>query len=120
MDIKYKIIETFPEEHLIVVRYYTDSLPENDLASAPELNKNGSPVRCRTDIAITLPIPMPSDDEIEDIISKQCPTAFFELKEKIKDPSIDTTMSSIKKKMNKERKVKFKPKPTETLAPNTK
>lgn len=105
MDIKYKIVEVHEQDHLIVVRYYSDDLPETELASAPEVDAKGIPVRCRTDVSISVPIPEPSDEELNKLILQYCPVVFFETMKKIKDPTIDTSMKKTKKKLNKE--IKF-------------
>jgi len=102
MDIKYKIVEAYPQDHVIVVRYYTDTITELDLASSPEKDSNGKPIRCRTDVSISVPIPEPSEDELNKLIMLNCPITFFETQEKIKDPGIDTSMSLVKSKLNKE------------------
>lgn len=92
MDIKYKIIELWPKDHLIVVRYYSEEFTELELMSSPQLKEDGTPVRCRTDVSISIPIPEPSKDELRNIIMRNCPLKFFETQKKIKDPLIDTTM----------------------------
>lgn len=93
MHIIYKIVEVNPNDHTIVARFYTDELSETDLMSAPNLKEDGTPVRCRTDVSITIPIPEPSEEELKKLIMANCPLGFFELQEKIKDPSIDTSMT---------------------------
>lgn len=93
MHIKYKIVEVYPNDHTIVVRFYTDDMPETQLMSAPGLKEDDTPIRCRTDVSITLPIPEPSEEELKKLIMLNCPLGFFELQEKIKDPTIDTSMS---------------------------
>jgi hypothetical protein len=93
MHIKYKIVEVYPNDHTIVARFYTDEMPETQLMSAPGLKDDGTPIRCRTDVSITLPVPEPSEEELKKLIMLNCPLGFFELQEKIKDPTIDTSMS---------------------------
>jgi hypothetical protein len=87
--IKYKIVEVWPADHSIVVRYYSESLTESELASQIV---DDQIIRCRTDVSITVPIPEPSEEELDKLIMQNCPLHFFEMKEKIKDPAIDTSM----------------------------
>jgi len=79
MILKYKIVEVWPNEHQIVVRYYTDIVTENDLALG--YDQDGNITRCRTDVPITLPIEIPTGDEFEGLIAKNAPEKFLKLKE---------------------------------------
>jgi hypothetical protein len=101
MNIYYKIIELYPENHTAVIRFYTDVLTEQILASNAEVNKQGNPIRCRSDISINIPIPIPNDTELEKYILSFAPIEALKRQEIIIDPSIDTTMKSLKKKLNK-------------------
>ena len=92
MRIKYKVVSKNPEEHQITVRFYSDSLPESKLVSAWK-DDGVTPAAYRTEYAITIPVPMP--DDLDAFIMRHCPVYWFELKEKIADPEIDTTLSSI-------------------------
>lgn len=103
MHIKYKIVEVYPNDHTIVARFYTDEMPETQLMSAPGLKDDGTPIRCRTDVSITLPVPEPSEEELKKLIMLNCPLGFFELQEKIKDPTIDTSMTLSKSLLNTEK-----------------
>ena len=100
MNIYYKIVEVWPQDHLIVVRYFTDTITENELASAPGTKPDGTPVRCRTDVSISIPIPEPTEEELKKIILFNCPVEFFKTQEKLKDPEIDTSMSSYQSQLN--------------------
>jgi hypothetical protein len=93
MIIKYKIVEVWPNDHLIVVRYYTDKISEQSLASFPDMKPDGTPVRCRTDVSISIPIPEPSADELEKLILRNAPIFALETFEAVSDPSIDTSLS---------------------------
>lgn len=93
MHLKYKIVEVWPNDHTIVVRYYSDTLPESELMSAPGLREDGTPIRCRTDVSLSIPVPEPSEEELKKIILFNCPVGFFETQEKIKDPTVNTAMS---------------------------
>lgn len=100
MNIYYKIVEVWPQDHLIVVRYFTDTITENELASAPGTKPDGTPVRCRTDVSLSIPIPEPTEEELKKIILFNCPVEFFKTQEKLKDPEIDTSMSSYQSQLN--------------------
>ena len=109
MLIKYRILSINPEEHSLVVRYFTDMMTEKDLASEfnPDgsitLTSNGYPTRCRTDCNLTIYNTNDvSSEAFKTQILNNAPIAFFNLKEKVKDPSIDTSMSSVKKLVGKE------------------
>ncbi|CAB4131431.1 hypothetical protein UFOVP132_83 [uncultured Caudovirales phage] len=98
MDIHYKIIEVHPNEHAIVVRYFSDALSEEMLATNPEdqnRRDDGSPVRCRTDYNINLPIPAPEGEELHKFLIRSAPVGWFDMQAKIFDPEIDTTLSHI-------------------------
>lgn len=93
MQIKYKIVEAYPDDHQIIVRYYTDLCPESAMAS--QVDADGNIIRCRTDTAITLPIPAPSGVDLDVLIQRRAPRHFFELKEAVANPNIDTSLSGV-------------------------
>jgi len=97
MNIHYKIIEVWPNDHLFVVRYYTDNLNEEMLISANDYNRreDGSPMRCRSDVAIDMPIPALEGKELENLILYNAPISFFRKMEDVLNPDIDTAMSGI-------------------------
>jgi hypothetical protein len=95
MNVHYKIVETWPNDHLIVARYWTDNLPEVELASDTNRNADGTPVRCRSDVAISLPIPAPNGDELDKLITSQAPLDWLKRLEAAKDPNTNTDISHI-------------------------
>ena len=97
MNIHYKIVEVWPNDHLIVARYWTDVLSEEFLASDSNRKEDGTPVRCRSDVSLTLPIPTPTGKELEDLIVRQAPLEWLKTLEKVQAPEIDTSMSDILK-----------------------
>jgi hypothetical protein len=97
MNLHYKIVEVWPSDHLIVVRYWTDVLSEEFLASDSNRKEDGTPVRCRSDVSLTLPIPTPTGKELEDLIVRQAPLEWLKTLEKVQAPEIDTTMTDILK-----------------------
>ena len=92
MIIKYKIVSTFPNEHQILVRFYSDTMPEASLVSA-WMEDGITPKAYRTEYLLTLPVPVPAD--LEAFIMRHCPVGWFDLKEKIADPGVDTSMAAI-------------------------
>ena len=97
MNIHYKIIEVWPNDHLFVVRYYTDTLTEEMLISVNDSNRraDGSPMRCRTDVAIDMPIPALEGKALDDLILYNSPISFLRKMESVLDPNIDTAMSGV-------------------------
>ena len=110
MKIKYKIVENYPSEYQVVVRYYTDMITEQELNVIPygdvayddSLKDDGTPKRCRSDVSLDLPIPLPSVDELNRLFLINAPVVWLEKLEKIKDPTIDTSMDTIDSLLNVE------------------
>jgi hypothetical protein len=100
MNLHYKIVEVWPNDHLIVARYWTDILSEEFLASDSNRNEDGTPVRCRSDVSLTIPIPAPTGKELENLIVSQAPLEWLKTLEKVQAPDIDTSMSDILKLKN--------------------
>ena len=100
MKIHYKIIELHPDVHSIIVRYYTDIVTEEHLAtdkspSAPRRG-DGTPTRCLTDYNFNLPIPAPSDEELHKMLESMAPVEYFKIQEQIIDPNIDTSLDRLR------------------------
>lgn len=102
MDIKAKIIEKNPDQHYIVVRFYSDKYPERHPrmieSDREEFQRpDGGPERCRTDRTITLPIPAPDAAGLATLIYNASVPAknLMELWEKIDDPKVDTSLAHI-------------------------
>ena len=101
MSIKFKILSVDSNSHSMVVRYFSDLVSEDNLASEFDLNgnilkdQNGSPVRCRTDYNISIrDFPSPSEERLIEIASEYAPKDFFNTFEKVNDPGIDTSLSA--------------------------
>lgn len=121
MEVKYRIIKVDPEEHSITVRYFTDKITEKMLAMELDsegnavLDEQGYPTRCRTDYHINIfQAPSPPQEDVIKIINQNAPIDWFILQESIKDPNIDTSLSSISDLVNVEGTVV---KPTAILPP---
>jgi hypothetical protein len=97
MNLHYKIVEVWPQDHLVVIRYWTDSLSEEFLASNDIRKEDGTPERCRSDVSVTLPIPAPTGKELEDLLISYAPIDWLKTMEKIQAPEIDTSMEEILK-----------------------
>ena len=95
MNLHYKIVEVWPSDHLIVVRYWTDVLSELSLASDESRNADGTPVRCRSDVSISLPIPAPTGAELEKLILGNAPTGWLQILEDVNNPDIDTSLTEL-------------------------
>ena len=93
MNIHYKIIEVWPNDHIVVARYWTDIVSQEFLASDSNRNPDGTPVRCKTDTPFTLPVPEPLPEEIDARVANAVPIEFLKLMEQIIDPDIDTSLS---------------------------
>lgn len=112
MNIKYKILSVDPNEHSMVVRFYTDTLTEEMLATYK--NADGSAVReedgsiknCRTDYNINVwQVPAPTGADLESFIMSHAPVYWFDLQEKIHNPEIDTSMDAISSLVGEEKTV---------------
>lgn len=100
MNVNYKIVEVWPQDHLIVARYWTDVLTEEMLASNDFRKEDGTPVRCRSDVSITLPVPEPDEKELEKLIELQAPINWLKTLEDVIDPTVDTSMALTKSLLN--------------------
>jgi hypothetical protein len=95
MNIHYRVVEVWPENHSIVVRYWTDNVTEEFLKADDNRKPDGSPWRCRSDTSLTFPVPAPTGDELDKWIKKNAPVAYLETQEKVLDPYVDTTLSHV-------------------------
>ena len=99
MNIYYKIVEVWPNDHLIVARYWTDTITEEYLNTSPgnpdNLNEDGSIRRCRSDVSITLPTPTPTGTELEKLILANAPVTWLQTLENVQNPNVNTDMTFI-------------------------
>lgn len=94
MKIRYKILSVDQKEMSYVVRYYTDFLSEDDLATSFDIDgdiirdSNGFPIRCRTDFNYSI---MTVNDVTAENVNRRiitgAPALWFEMQEKIKSNS---------------------------------
>jgi hypothetical protein len=95
VNLHYKIVEVWPSDHLIVARYWTDAISEESLATDSNRTEDGTPVRCRSDVSLTLPIPAPTGNDLEKLIIRNAPIHWLKTMEKIMSPEVDTSMEDI-------------------------
>lgn len=124
MEVKYRLIKIDPEEHSIVVRYFTSKITEEMLAIEFDengnvvLNEEGYPTRCRTDYNLNIfQVPSPSQEEIQKLINYNAPIEWLSMQESIRDPNVDTSLSNIAPMVNQVGDV-VKPDPTIPLFDN--
>jgi len=84
MKINYRVLSYSNTDHTMTVRYWTDTITEDDLSSSfDEYNRiiyglDGHPVRTRSDVNISFNnIPNPSINEIVNKISASSPTMWL-------------------------------------------
>ena len=93
MIVYYKIVDVWPQDQTITVRYYTSNITEEELRSSAENRSDDTPVRCRTDTNISIPYPRPTDSEFENLVKQCCPTKFLQTQEMIKNKKINTEIT---------------------------
>jgi hypothetical protein len=102
MNIHFKIVEVHPQQHSIVVRYYTDVITEQMLASQVD-PVTGVILRARTDYNIDLPVPHPVGDALNTFILGRAPVDWLKLQEDVLNPAIDTSMVMVKELLGVEK-----------------
>lgn len=109
MNIKYRIIRKDPLNRQIIVRFFTDIVDELYLASFRDpitnepinLDENGLPINCRTDVAIEFPIRVLTQAEETALIMRHCRADWFENEERVinaannTDTELDAVVSAI-------------------------
>jgi len=86
MKIYYKIVSKDEAENSIVVRFYTDIITEEFLASE---KIDGVITRTRTDCNLNLPIPTPTGVDLEEFIVRNANVYWFEMMEKVMNDEVD-------------------------------
>lgn len=114
MKVKYKILRLNPDQHSVVVRFYTDKITEEMLVSEfdslgqPALDELGKIFRCSTDVNIQITtIPTPVGEELDRYIMRYAPRETLAFQEKLLDPSTDTSMGALAGAVGTEREFNF-------------
>lgn len=103
MKINYRILRVDESEHSILVRYYTDIVTEEYLATPKyadgtfETTSEGYPVSCRTDYYFNIwETPSPSQEKIVEIIMNGAPKEWLHLHEQILSSNVNTSLAEAK------------------------
>jgi|688.fasta_scaffold00037_72 hypothetical protein len=109
MKINYRVLNIDEAQHSIVVRYWTDKITEEMLASEYEsngkirLSRHGWPTRCVTDYNLTFyENNIPTEEEVDFFIKKNAPVNWLKLREEVLDPQVKTDLISAKPLLNKD------------------
>lgn len=110
MTVKFRILNKDLDQHSVVVRYYTDYLTEDDLATSFTIDPNGNkiiekgpdgkPLRCQTDYNINIwnvqatQSGADSNNIIEYLV-RSAPFDWFDLRQSVMNVEVDTNMSAI-------------------------
>lgn len=92
MSINYKILEIDESNRTMIVRYWTETISQEELRSSEESKEDGTPVRCRSDISINIPIPEPTAEELHKILMRNAPDIGLQTLEKMKTNDPETTL----------------------------
>lgn len=109
MRINYRVLDIEEHQHSMVVRYWTDKITEEMLASDFEPNgkirktKYGYPTRCITDYNLTFFDNLnPTEEEVNHYIKRNAPVVWLKLKEEVLNPNVQTDLGAVKKILNKD------------------
>ena len=94
MNLKYKIVEVHPQQHSIVVRFYTDRITERMLAVQTD-SATDTVLRARTDYSIDLPVPAPDGTALDALIISRAPREWLATQEAVLNPEVDTSLSAL-------------------------
>jgi hypothetical protein len=72
MQIHKRIIEAYPDNLLIVVRFWTDVVSESYLSEIDNPENAAQPLRCSSDRSIRLPMPVPTAAALDALIMSAC------------------------------------------------
>jgi hypothetical protein len=107
MKINYRILSVDEAEHTAVVRYWTDIITEESLAThfTPsgdiKMDANGYPERCRTDYNVNFyDLPNPSSNDVMVMIKNSSPSRWFKILEEIKSSNTQYNLSNVSNLIN--------------------
>jgi hypothetical protein len=95
MNINYKIVEVHEDNRVMVVRYFTDIVTENDLDVLPTPTGNSSPARCKTDVSLNIPLPEPTEAELHKILLRNAPIEALKTFEAMKTQPDSASLSLV-------------------------
>ena len=101
MNINYKIIEVYEDNRVMVVRYFTDVVTEQDLDVDPNATGTGTPKRCNSDVSLTIPLPEPTEEELHKIILRNAPINALKTTEQIRTNPNTAILSVVHTMKNK-------------------
>lgn len=101
MNINYKIIEVYEDNRVMVVRYFTDVVTEQDLDVDPNTTGNGTPKRCKSDVSLSIPLPEPTEEELHKIILRNAPINALKTTEQIRTNPNTAILSVVHTMKNK-------------------
>jgi hypothetical protein len=88
MNINYRILSKDDEDHSLIIRYWTDIISEESLATSLNtegninVDDNGHPLRCRTDYNLTLyGLNSPTNTDLHSFAIRCAPIEFLRLLE---------------------------------------
>lgn len=99
MKVYYRVLNINEQEGTIDVRYLTDFLSEQELRTDPA-DQSDPPLRCRTDVSLNLWEHNMTEQELHNYIISCAPIKWFNLKQTIIDPSVDTSYKTAKSFLN--------------------
>lgn len=100
MTIKYKFLSANPAEQTVEVRFYSDAVPEAELATYHDAD--GNITRCRTDLNISLPVPAPTGADLEAYILQFAPTTWLDTLAKFKGGNDDPVLAAVQAQVGQE------------------
>ena len=97
MQIYYRILSLNEREGSILVRYWSDEMSERELSSkAPGEETSDTPEHCRTDINYNIFDQKMTQDQLHDFLMDGAPEDWLGMKGRIKNPTVDTSLSQLK------------------------
>jgi len=116
MEVNYRIISKDEENHSIVVRYFTDILTEDHLASSFDgagniiYDPRGYPRNCRSDYNYNLyNFNNPTEAQIDAFIKERTPWMWLQTMENLVNPSVNTSLAGVNNLLYTQQSYTFTP-----------
>lgn len=110
MKLFYRVLSIDENECSFMVRYWSDEVTELELSQDLPEEHYDPPKRCRTDTHMNVWRPEATPDELHEAIMANAPMQWLELKGKVKNPAVDTTLSQLQSMVGVTKAVPPKPK----------